>query len=50
MALERKKLIEVIKVKIDANIELTIKSISEFKYWKSIFPHAEIVNYNIQAA
>jgi hypothetical protein len=42
------RLRELIKIKIDKNVELTIKSIADFKYWKKVYPQASIVSYNIQ--
>ena len=46
----KKTLRELIKVKIDENITLTVKSITDFKIWKLVYPDACIVSYNIKPA
>tara|TARA_R110002050_G_scaffold141251_2_gene266349 strand:- start:53388 stop:53543 length:156 start_codon:yes stop_codon:yes gene_type:complete len=45
---KNKTLKEIIKVKIDNNIVFNVKSISDFKFWKSVYPQAAIVDYAIQ--
>ena len=39
---------QLIKVKINKHIELTVNSISDFKFWKQVYPQASIVSYQIQ--
>ncbi len=46
--LHRKSLQQLINVQINENITLTVKSISDFKIWKLVYPNASIVSYNIK--
>lgn len=45
---KKKTLKEIIKVKINNNISFNVKSIADFKFWKSVYPEALIVDYAIQ--
>ncbi len=45
---EKKTLRQLIKVKINEDITLTVKSIADFKIWKLVYPNASIVSYNIK--
>ena len=39
---------QLIKVRVNKQIELTVNSITDFKYWKQVYPQASIVSYQIQ--
>ena len=41
-------LTEIIKVQVKNNIVLQLKSFNDFVYWKSVYPDAAIISYNIQ--
>lgn len=42
------QLTEIIKVRISKGIIFQLKSIQDFMYWKSVYPDASIISYDIQ--
>ena len=42
------KLKQLIRVKVNQQIELTVNSIADFKFWKQVYPQASIVLYQIK--
>ena len=39
---------EIIKVRVSDGIVLQLKSISDYKIWKAVYPKAHIISYDIQ--